>query len=189
MLSINFLHDVVVPCANLFIFVHYTYIIMRVRRARVEEIEAIMLMYECAKAYMRREGNMAQWGDDYPPRELILDEICAGRFYAIEHDDVPVGVFSFDVTTEPTYAVVYGGAWRCDEPYGVVHRLASNGRVGGVSDCCFAWCKERHPYLRVDTHRDNLTMQRAIARQGFEYSGVIRLMRNGDERLAYEWHK
>lgn len=162
---------------------------MRVRKTTIDEIDAVMGIYECAKAYMRSVGNTRQWGDDYPPRDLIMSEINEGKFYSIELEGCLVGVFSFDIAVEPTYAVIYDGEWRCDEPYGVVHRIASSGQVRGVADCCFAWCKEQHHYLRVDTHRDNATMQRAIERQGFLYSGIIRLLRNGDERLAYEWHE
>lgn len=164
---------------------------MRVRNATIGEMDAIMAIFEAAKAYMYSQGNTSQWGDDYPPRQLIADEIATGKFYCIEHAGEVVGIFSFAVgeAIEPTYAVIYDGAWRCDEPYGVIHRMASNGRVKGVADCCFAWCKQRCDYLRVDTHRDNVTMQRAIARQGFTRSGIIVLSRNGEERIAYEWHR
>ena len=92
------------------------------------------------------------------------------------------------ITSWYTDAVIEDGAWCYDEPYGVVHRLASNGRVKGVADCCFAWCKGRYHYLRVDTHSDNATMLYAIERQGFVRSGIITLSRNGDKRIAYEWH-
>jgi hypothetical protein len=161
---------------------------MNIRHAQLHELDAIMAIFVAAKAYMYRVGNTSQWGDDYPPRELIADEISSGHFYVMEHEGEPVAVFSFDVAVEPTYAVIEGGAWQYDEPYGVVHRLASNGRVKGVADCCFAWCKSQHHYLRVDTHRDNATMLQAIERQGFVRSGIITLSRNGDKRIAYEWH-
>lgn len=161
---------------------------MNIRHAQLHEIDAIMAIFGEAKAYMYRVGNTSQWGDDYPPRQLIADEISSGHFYVVEHEGESVAVFSFDVAVEPTYAVVEDGAWQYDEPYGVVHRLASNGRVKGIADCCFAWCKSQHHYLRVDTHRDNATMLQAIERQGFVRSGIITLSRNGDKRIAYEWH-
>lgn len=163
---------------------------MEIRRADIAEIDYIMTIFERAKLYMYSQGNTLQWGDDYPPRALIIEEIAAGHFYCIEHDGIVGGVFSFVAGTdiEPTYDVVEDGAWRYDEPYGVVHRLASNGLLRDVADCCFEWCKERQPYLRVDTHRDNATMIRAIERQGFVRSGIITLSRNGDKRIAYEWH-
>lgn len=162
---------------------------MNIRLAQTVEIDAIMDIFRAARTYMRSEGNTSQWGDEYPPRELILQEIDAARFYSIEHRGEVVGVFSFVVGIEPTYAVIYDGEWRYDIPYGVIHRLASSGVVSGVADACFAWCKQQHPYLRVDTHRDNKTMHRILQCQGFERSGIITLSRNGDTRIAYEWKR
>lgn len=162
---------------------------MIIRHAQPQELDVIMQIFEAAKAYMYSVGNTSQWGADYPPRQLIADEIASGNFYVVEHEGAPVAVFSFDVAVEPTYATIDDGAWQYDEPYGVVHRMASNGRVKGIADYCFAWCKSRHHYLRVDTHRDNATMLQAIRRQGFVRSGIITLSRNGDTRLAFEWYE
>lgn len=162
---------------------------MVVRLAHIDEVDDIMHIFRAARLYMRSEGNVSQWGDEYPPRELIQEEIAEGHFYCIERDARVVGVFSFIVGIEPTYAVIYDGEWRYDMPYGVIHRLASNGTVSGVADACFEWCKQQHPYLRVDTHRDNKTMHRILQRQGFDRSGIITLSRNGDTRIAYEWKK
>lgn len=164
---------------------------MVIRKARHSEMSVIMALFEQAKAYMHSQGNTRQWGDDYPPCSLIEQEVAAGHFYCVERDDTVVGVFSFlfGEDVEPTYAVIYDGRWMYDEPYGVVHRLASNGTVKGIADYCFEWCKQRCQYLRVDTHRDNKTMQQAALRNGFVRSGIIVLSRNGDKRIAYEWHK
>lgn len=162
---------------------------MIIRQARIDELEAIMGIFEAARRYMRSQGNASQWGDEYPPRELIQEEIVAAHFYCVEHCGEVVGVFSFIVGVEPTYAVIYDGKWHYDKPYGVIHRLASNGKVRGVADACFEWCKQQHPYLRVDTHRDNKTMLQIMDRQGFVRSGIITLSRNGDTRIAFEWKK
>lgn len=162
---------------------------MDIRLAHIDDMDAVMRIFQAARAYMRSEGNVSQWEDAYPPRELILQEIEAAHFYCVELEGEVVGVFSFIVGVEPTYAVIYDGSWQYDEPYGVIHRLASNGAVSGVGDACFAWCKQQHSYLRVDTHRDNKTMQRILQRQDFTRSGIITLSRNGDTRIAYEWKR
>ena len=39
--------------------------------------------------------------------------------------------------------------------------------------------------IRIDTHEKNLTMQKALARQGFVRCGLVRL-REG-ERIAYQY--
>ena len=42
--------------------------------------------------------------------------------------------------------------------------------------------------LRIDTHKDNIVMQRAVLRGEFQYCGIIHLA-NGDPRLAYQWSR
>lgn len=39
--------------------------------------------------------------------------------------------------------------------------------------------------LRVDTHKDNVPMQKLIRRCGFVFCGIIHLSRSGDERVAF----
>ena len=43
----------------------------------------------------------------------------------------------------------------------------------------------RYNSIRIDTHRDNTVMQRAIVKAGFTYCGIIHCW-NGSERLAYQ---
>ncbi len=74
-----------------------------------------------------------------------------------------------------------------DRPYGVIHRIAvsdavrGRGVAGFIFDTCFAKCQN----LKIDTHRDNLPMQRALEKNGFIRCGIICLA-NGDERIAYQ---
>ena len=39
--------------------------------------------------------------------------------------------------------------------------------------------------MRIDTHKDNKTMQRLILKNGYEYCGII-FVEDGTERLAFE---
>ena len=36
------------------------------------------------------------------------------------------------------------GKWLNEAPYGVIHRLASNGKAKGIARQCIAWCFARH---------------------------------------------
>ena len=51
---------------------------------------------------------------------------------------------------------------------------------------CMAWCKERADHLRIDTHHDNVVMQRFLQKQGFLPCGTIYLS-NGSPRIGFEW--
>ena len=98
-----------------------------------------------------------------------------------------LGVFYFCVGNDPTYEKIYEGAWQNDDEYGVIHRIAvsrdSHGRgvASFIYSHCFAICKN----LRIDTHRDNLPMQKVLKRNGFKYCGIIYL-ESGAERIAFQ---
>ncbi len=159
---------------------------MRIGIANAQAIDQIMAIYDHARQIMRRNGNMGQWTNGYPTRELILNEINAQQLYAVTDDDGELlGVFSFIVGNEPTYDTIYEGEWFNDEPYGVVHRLATSGLRPGVGAHCINWCLEQHPHLRIDTHADNTIMQHLLLSLGFTRCGTIRL-NNGDPRIAFQ---
>lgn len=159
---------------------------MEIRKASEEDVETIMALYDQGRQFMRQNGNLNQWINGYPSRELVTEDIRLGRSYLVEDGGQAAAVFYFDAgeNIEPTYRVI-DGAWLDDGPYGVLHRVASNGRGRGIMDICTAWGMERCPSLRADTHRDNLPMQRALERCGFHYCGVITIA-DGSERLAYQ---
>ena len=84
---------------------------------------------------------------------------------------------------DPTYAEI-DGAWLSDRPYATIHRVASDGTHRGVFAEVMAFAMAMQPHLRIDTHAQNLPMQRQIERFGFRYCGVIQC-RNG-ARMAFE---
>ena len=72
-----------------------------------------------------------------------------------------------------------------DEPYGVIHRLASGGEVRGVARFVFDWCCNQVENIRVDTHADNRKMQELLTSFGFTRCGVI-IASDGYPRFAYQ---
>lgn len=96
-----------------------------------------------------------------------------------------LGTFCFIQGEDPTYRTIYEGAWLDDEPYGVIHRMATGGKQKGVSAACLDWCSQRCDNIRVDTHNDNKIMQRILTKHGFQRCGII-YVQNGTERIAYQ---
>ena len=159
---------------------------MKIRKAKTEEIDIIMHVFDDAKAFMRKTGNDKQWVDGYPSKEFILDNIrdeCL--FVCVSDDETIVGVFYFKAEADKTYARIYDGEWLNDKPYGVVHRIASNGKQKGIGDVAMQWCFEQCGNVRVDTHRDNVVMQNVLMRNGYHRCGII-YVANGTERIAYQ---
>lgn len=160
---------------------------MRIRKATESDLSAVMQIYADARAYMRENGNRAQWGGGYPSESLIRADIAGGYLHVCVEGEEILGVFYFREGEDPTYNNIYEGAWRNDAPYAVIHRIAvskeSHGK--GVAAFCFAYCYGLCRNLKIDTHRQNLPMQRALEKNGFRLCGIIYL-ENGDERIAFQ---
>lgn len=160
---------------------------MLIRPTEIEDLPLVMEMYEYARSFMRASGNMTQWVNGYPSEALIRREIEDGHsFVCTDGQGEMLGTFCFILEEDPTYLKIYDGAWLNDEPYGVIHRMATNGKRKGVADACLSWCAGRCDNIRVDTHRDNLVMQHILEKQGFLRCGIIHVM-DGTERIAYQW--
>lgn len=157
---------------------------MHIRKAQIEELDSLMQIYAAARDFMRESGNPNQWWSNYPPRELVREDIARGCCHVCEEEGEIYAVFYYCEEDDPTYRVI-DGAWLNDAPYGVVHRIAVAKRGRGVASFCFDYAFARCGNLKIDTHRQNLPMQRALEKNGFVFCGVIRIA-NGDERIAYQ---
>lgn len=83
------------------------------------------------------------------------------------------------------YAIIEDGAWLNDDPYYVIHRIASDGSHKGIGDICLNWCAKQYPSLRADTHKDNIIMQNLLVRNEFIRCGTV-YVSNGTPRIAYQ---
>lgn len=161
---------------------------MIVRKADMGDIEKILRIYDSARAYMKESGNPNQWGDSYPPRALVEKDISDGCCFCICEEEVVCGVFSYFKDGEPLYDNIFDGAWLDDAPYGAIHRVAGDGIHRGIFAVAVSFCKKITPALKIDTHCDNTTMQRAIERAGFIRCGKV-YTDDGTERIAYHLTK
>ena len=155
-----------------------------IRKTTTHDLDEVCLIYAGARAFMRESGNMNQWNDGHPSREVIERDIEAGTSYVCISEDYIAAVFFYSTGPDPTYGKI-NGAWLNDDPYGVVHRVARAQRGTGASAFCLDWCFEQCRNLRIDTHRDNAPMRNRLDKMGFTYCGIIWLA-NGDERLAFQ---
>lgn len=157
-----------------------------IRPAGLEDLPLVMEIYDYARAFMRANGNVTQWVNGYPSEELIRQEIQDGHsFVCTDGDGEIVGTFCFILGDDPTYQQIYDGAWLNDEPYGVIHRMGTNGKRKGIAEACLDWSFQHSDNIRVDTHRNNLVMQHILEKNGFKRCGII-YVRDGTERIAYQ---
>lgn len=159
---------------------------MEIRKTKISEIDTVMKIYEAARNFMKENGNPHQWGDNRPERSKIEDDINKGLNYVCVDDGELVGAFTYIYGWEdPTYLYVENGEWLNNEPYGVMHSVASLASGKGVGRFCINWALEQSRNVRIDTHEDNKVMRALLEKMGFTYVGII-YVENGDPRFAFQ---
>ena len=158
---------------------------MQIRKSCSTDIEGIMKLYSYARAQMRQNGNPNQWEDSYPSKAILEKDIFAGNSYVIEENGRICGTFAFIIGDDPTYEIIEKGYWLNDEPYGTIHRIASDGTITGIFEKCLNYCQTQIANIRVDTHQDNLIMLHLLDKYGFQKCGII-YVRDGTPRIAYQ---
>ena len=183
---------------------------MNIRLATYEDLDALMDIFDGAKQIMRASGNLQQWNDGYPSREVVMRDIEAGHCYVMceicdagqvgdaEHI---IGTMALIPGPDPTYSYIEG-EWPGDEPYYVIHRIATAAPGRNVARTMFDWAFEHigmttgslpssacqscggFSTIRIDTHRDNCIMKHILTKYGFKMCGVIYLA-DGAPRDAY----
>ena len=158
---------------------------MEIRRATLADLREASEIYREARKFMRECGNPDQWREGYPGEADILEGIKNGTSYVCCDGEEIVGTFYFRIGEDPTYLTIYDGEWTASGEYAAVHRIAVKHRGKGIAPFIFDECEKLHPNIKIDTHRDNVPMQRTLEKCGFKYCGIIHL-EGGEERLAYQ---
>lgn len=157
-----------------------------IRRSTMADIPRMKEIFATARRFMVRTGNPNQWTNDYPSDQFLQEDILSGDSYVCISDKTIVATFLLRGGIAPTYGIIYNGRWPNEQPYATIHRIASNGTTRGILHKAMAFALQRYDNIRIDTHRDNIVMQNAARKEGFNYCGIIHCW-NGDERLAYQY--
>lgn len=157
-----------------------------IRHAYREDIPRLLEIFTHARQFMERTGNPRQWTNNYPDEKLIQDDINSGDCHVIIRDNRIVGTFVLRGGNDPTYDRIYHGSWMNEEPYATIHRISGSGEVKGIMHIAMQFALQHYRNIRIDTHRDNIIMQKAILKEGFRYCGIIHCW-NGSERLVYQY--
>ena len=180
---------------------------MKIRQATYEDLEALMEIFDGAKKIMRASGNLQQWNDGYPSREVVMRDIDRGHCYVmceaagvderqaagtecggVGQVEGIIGTMALIPGPDPTYSYIEG-EWPGDEPYYVIHRIATAAPGRNVAKRMYDWAFEHIlengcNVIRIDTHRDNCIMKHILTKYGFKMCGVIYLA-DGAPRDAY----
>ena len=159
-----------------------------IRKSTLDDLPTILNLRDQARAIMRSYGNVYQWPEGYPRDDMFRKDIeLGGSHVMMDEQGRIVGTFALLPSPEVTYNVIYNGQWLDDEPYYVIHRIASTPASHGVLDALLDYCESKVSNIRIDTHEANIIMRKGLEKHGYQYCGIILLL-NGDERLAFQKH-
>lgn len=163
---------------------------MKVRHSNKDDVEYIMMFIHQAQDYFKGQG-IDQWQDGYPDDKRIYDDIDLGHSYVLEDNNV-LGTMYFALEDDPCYKKIYDGEWLTSDSYAVIHRIVIDHSLKGQNlasillNYVIAECKNKNvSSIRIDTHEDNLSMQKFLNNNDFKLCGHI-FLESGAKRLAFE---
>lgn len=144
----------------------------------MQEIDKAEEIIEEGKRHLKEQG-VDQWQNGYPDRQILCQDLTAGKGYFVMEGAERLGYLCIDFDGESAYDEIQG-SWHTKEPYMVVHRMAFTEKARGkrVSEELFRLAEEMSRQrgvfsFRVDTDRQNQKMQHILAKNGFFYCGTI----------------
>ena len=157
-----------------------------IRKSTLADLPIILNLRDQAREIMRSYGNTFQWPEGYPRDDMFRKYIeLGGSHVMLDERGEVVGTFALLPSPEVTYNVIYDGQWLDDEPYYVIHRIASKPGSHGILDALLDYCESQVRNIRIDTHEANIIMRKGLEKHGYQYCGIIHLL-DGNERLAFQ---
>ena len=164
---------------------------LALRYTKLEDIERVMEIIKQAQQYFKEKG-INQWQNGYPNAKVIENDIKNGHSFVLIKNNEIVGTIAISFEGEATYNKIFEGAWKSNDNYAVIHRIAVDHELKGIGlssemikQTELMCNKKSVGSIKVDTHEVNQAMQRSLIKNGFDYCGVIYLA-DGSKRVAFE---
>lgn len=164
---------------------------MELIKAKDSDIDKIMNIIGIAQDHFKSEG-IDQWQNNYPNHKVIKEDIDNNNSYVLKEEEKIVGTTAIIFDGEKTYDTIYDGYWLSHGEYTVIHRMAVdfNYRGTGFSSIFLREIEklsiDKEIYsVKVDTHRENIPMQKLLLKSGYKECGWIYL-EDKSKRIAYE---
>ncbi|MCL2862065.1 MAG: GNAT family N-acetyltransferase [Firmicutes bacterium] len=149
---------------------------MKIIISTKEHVPLIMKLIDNARVVMKEMG-IDQWqnapdGSNAVLNEsIILDDIKNGNSYLVVDGDKILGHGTLVFGDDSTYEIITNGSWQSNEPYGTIHRVATekNTKQKGIASHLLSVFEEiavlkKVNYLRIDTHKDNTPMLNLVSK-------------------------
>ena len=168
---------------------------IQLRAAAPADLEQMLHIVAQGKAFLKEQG-VDQWQMGDPNREGLARDIENGEAYVALADGKISATMALTTGEESNYRQLLTGNWGGNEPYLTIHRFAVDASLRGTGAARYiaeeldALCRAKNlSWIRVDTHAENLPMQRFLAKNGFVLRGSLILIggaENGKGRIALD---
>lgn len=164
---------------------------LRCRLVTLDDSLAIDVMLQQAITFLHEQG-IDQWQNRSVTIDHILPVITRQDAYCwIDEYDI-IQAFAVLEDYDINYDQLTHGRWLFDGPYYAIHRvmMAESSRGKGYTRFVFsdiekiAYAHHKNS-LRIDTHQDNVIMQKSIIKMGFRHSGEA-VVADGTSRIIFE---
>lgn len=164
---------------------------MEFRKSTKADVLKIMEIIQEAQGHLKKSG-INQWQNNYPNNDVIESDILKNESYVLIDNDKIAGTFALSFKDDKSYATIYEGEWLNHGKHSTIHRVAigESFRGQGLASKIINFATELSinnnvDSIRVDTHKDNIAMQRLLEKNNFKYCGIIYL-EDKSPRIAFE---
>lgn len=152
---------------------------MQLVRANRTQLTRIMEIIEDGRRALNKMG-LNQWQDGYPSIEDIETDIEKQMSYVLIEEYTIIGTVALDPYGEPAYDKLFDGQWRFNTPYLTIHRMAmaEHAAAKGIGTQLLQHIEQIAidkgiSQIRLDTHEDNVIMQRVAIKNGYVCVGKV----------------
>ncbi|TCS95560.1 GNAT family N-acetyltransferase [Hazenella coriacea] len=150
---------------------------MQLIAAEMNQLDVVMDVYHQVVKVMNELGNF-QWGNGYPSRKLIQEDIENGELYLLTDGEEITAAVVLNRKWAPEYEHI---EWQeRDDSFVVIHRLCVNplyqgkGIAKSLMDAIEQWVMDQgYMSIRLDTFSENHKAQNLFTLQGYKPRGTF----------------
>ena len=149
-----------------------------ISRGTLTEIDDILTLTRACGQHMRDNG-IDQWDEDYPNREVIVQDIQTQTLFAYRERGKVLGIVVLNETQDEEYGEINWSTTE-EERNIVVHRLAvrpdkqRQGIARRLMDFTEEWARDnQYDAIRLDTFSQNPRNQRFYTNRGYTDLGPV----------------
>ena len=166
-----------------------------IHRIEKDDMQRIMKITNDAKYLLKQNGSL-QWQQGYPNEDTFINDINNKSLYGIYENNNLMAYGAYILGKDINYVEI-DGKWDipANEKDLAIHRVAvdcnCHGKKYGIKILKYGiiYAKKLGCLtVKVDTHKNNIPMQKCINKSGFVYKGIVKIIRDKLDNLrnAYE---